>query len=68
MVNKMTQVLVFLLIQFVVGCLASSNESTHFNGVKIASFVVADWHYIAVDFNQNQIFHNDFMTCKINVF
>ena len=68
MVNKITQVLVFLLIQLVIGCLASSNETSHFDGVKMVSFVVADWHYIAVDSNQNQLFYNDFISYKINAF
>ncbi|MEC8677616.1 MAG: hypothetical protein VXX85_02040 [Candidatus Margulisiibacteriota bacterium] len=68
MVNKITQVLVFLLIQLVIGCLASSNETSHFDGGKMASFVVADWHYVAVDFNQNQLFYNDFLSYKIKAF
>ena len=53
MVNKTTQVLVFLLIQLVIGCLASSNETSHFDDLKIASFSVSDLQYVAVNFEQN---------------
>ena len=53
MVNKTTQVLVFLLIQLVIGCLASSNEISHFDDLKIASFSVSDLQYVAVNFEQN---------------
>ena len=68
MVNKIIQALVFLLIQLVIGCLASSNEASHFDGFKMASFAVQDWHYVVVDFNQNQLSYNDFLSNKINVF
>ena len=68
MVNKTTQIVVFLLIQLVIGCFASSNKMSHFDDMKIVSFVVNYWHYIAVGFNQTQLSYDHFISCKIEAF
>ena len=55
-------------MQFVIGCLASSNHSTHFDCVEIRLLVLTGGHYVVDDFDQNQLFQNDFMSYKINGF